>query len=106
MRVIKVSTLKKSMERYPLASQSLLAWIQEAKHATWTNPNELKAQYVNASVLTGKRIVFNIHGNAYRLIVDVDFKFQLIFIIWFGAHHEYDKIDAKNIKHIKTDSDD
>ena len=62
----------------------------------------MKEQFRNASVISGKRSVFNIHGNKYRLIVDIEYLLQIIFIVWIGTHAEYDKIDAKNIVYDKT----
>ncbi|MEO9022985.1 MAG: type II toxin-antitoxin system HigB family toxin [Ginsengibacter sp.] len=70
--------------------------------AGWKNSNELKAQFRNASVISGKKIVFNIHGNKYRLIVDIEFHLKIIFIVWIGTHAEYDKIDAKTVVYDKT----
>jgi mRNA interferase HigB len=97
MRIIAAKTLKLYWEAYPLAKQPLLAWYEEVEKSTWSSPNELKEQYRNASVLSSKRIVFNIHGNAFRLIVDIEFRLRLVFIVWFGSHKEYDEIDAKTI---------
>jgi mRNA interferase HigB len=97
MRIIATQTLRNYIRTYPKAEQSLLAWNQEAESAGWESPNELKEQYGNASVLSQKRVVFNIHGNRYRLIVDIEFRLKIIFIVWFGSHEEYDKIDAKKI---------
>ena len=54
-------------------------------------------------ILSGKRVVFNIHGNSFRLIVDIEFRFKLVFITWIGTHKEYDKIDAKEVSYVKTD---
>lgn len=103
MRVIAVKTLKEYWEEFPQAEQALLSWYDEAEAASWSNPNELKAQYRNASVLTDKRVVFNIHGNTYRLIVDVEYRLKIIFIVWFGTHKQYDKIDTKKVSYVKTD---
>jgi mRNA interferase HigB len=75
---------------------------EEANAAHWSNPNELKAQYHNASVLTDKRVVFNIHGNAFRLIVDVEYRLKIVFVIWFGTHKQYDKINAKKVSYVKA----
>ena len=80
----------------------MLSWYEEGNTAEWSSPNELKEQYRNASILTDKRVVFNIHGNSYRLIVDIEYRLKIIFIIWFGTHKEYDKIDAKKISYVKT----
>ncbi|MEO5571284.1 MAG: type II toxin-antitoxin system HigB family toxin [Bacteroidia bacterium] len=102
MRVIAVKTLKEYWGKYSKAEQSLFAWYEEAEVAQWNNPNELKNQFRNASVLNDKRVVFNIHGNNYRLIVDVEYRLKIIFIVWFGTHQEYDKINAKAISYVKT----
>jgi len=98
MRVISVRTLKDYCAKFPQAEQALLSWHEEAEAADWKNPNELKFQYRNASVLTDKRVVFNIHGNTYRLIVDIEYRLKIVFVVWFGTHKQYDKIDAKKSK--------
>ena len=101
MRIVKEKTLvdfyKKS--KYKSAESSLKAWIYEVRYSDWENSNELKQKYRNASVLSSKRVVFNIKGNEYRLIVDIEYKIKIVFIVWFGLHKEYDKIDAKNIRY-------
>src|SRR5690606_34603991 len=102
MRVIAVKTLKAYWEAFPQAEQSLLSWHEEANVVDWNNPNELKAQFRNASILTDKRVVFNIHGNTYRLIVDIEYRLKIVFIVWFGTHKQYDKIDAKTVNYGKT----
>ena len=103
MRVIAVKTLKFYAKKKKEAKQSLFVWYHEARRAHWKNHNELKQQIGNASVIGEKRVVFNIHGNKYRLIVDIEYRLQIIFIVWLGTHDEYDKIDAKNIAYVKTD---
>ena len=102
MRVIAVKTLKAYWEEFPQAEQALLSWYEEASVAEWNNPNELKARFRNASILTDKRVVFNIHGNTYRLIVDVEYRLKIVFIVWFGTHKQYDKTDAKTVSYGKT----
>lgn len=102
MRIIAVRTLKEFWEEFPMAKQSLLSWYEEATVANWNTPNDLKAQYKNASVLTDKRVIFNIHGNTFRLIVDIEYRLKIVFIVWFGPHKQYDKIDAKKVSHVKT----
>ncbi|MGZ5243177.1 MAG: type II toxin-antitoxin system HigB family toxin [Bacteroidia bacterium] len=99
MRVIAVGTLKQFWEQpeYADAEQHLRAWYAEAKRVKWTNSNDIKKQYRNASIVGNNRIVFNIKGNKYRLIVAIDYVFQLVFIRFIGTHAEYDKIDAKSI---------
>ncbi len=102
MRVIAVKTLKQYAKKKKEAEQSLFAWYQEACKANWRNHNELKEQVRTASVVGDKRVVFNIHGNKYRLIVDIEYRLQIIFIVWMGSHQEYDKIDVKKVAYVKT----
>src|ERR1700752_2998376 len=102
MRVIAVKTLKEYWEEFPTAKQSLLAWYEEAEEARWNTPNELKRQYCSASILTNKRVVFNIHGNTFRLIVDIEYRLKIVFVVWFGTHKQYDKITAKTISYVKA----
>ena len=103
MRIISRSTLIKYWKKYPETEQSLKAWYDEVLNAHWKSPNELKKQYRNASIISQKRVVFNIKGNKYRLIVDIEYRIGIVFIVWLGTHTEYDKIDVKEIKYVKTD---
>lgn len=102
MRVIAVKTLKQYIDDYHQAEQALLSWYEEASIAQWNNPNELKAQYRNASVISEKRVIFNIHGNSYRLIVDIEYRLKIVFVVWFGTHKQYDNINAKTINYVKA----
>lgn len=102
MRIIAVKTLKLYANKKVEAEQSLLIWYQNANKAAWKNHNELKDQIGNASMVGDKRVVFNIHGNKYRLIVDIEYRLQIIFIVWIGTHKEYDSIDAKTIRYGKA----
>ena len=95
MRVIAVSTLRAFWERHPDAEQPLKAWYEEATNATWTQPADIKAQY--PSVLKNRRVVFNIKGNDYRLIVAVAYKLQIVYVKFVGTHKEYDAVDAETI---------
>jgi mRNA interferase HigB len=101
MRLIKEKTLSDycRLGKYKQVEEPLKAWIYEVKYSTWNNANELKVKYRNASIISSKRVVFNIKGNDYRLIVDVEYKLKIVFIVWFGTHEEYDKIDAKTISY-------
>ena len=98
MRVIAVSTLRAFWERYPDAEQPLKAWYEEATSATWAQPAEIKAQYRSASVLKNRRVVFNIKGNDYRLIVAIAYKLQIVYVKFVGTHKEYDAVDAETIE--------
>jgi len=102
MRVIAIKTLKDYIDEFHQAEQALLSWHEEAICASWSSLNKLKAQYKNASVLSEKRVVFNIHGNSYRLIVDIEYRLKIVFVVWFGTHKQYDKINAKTIRYVKT----
>jgi len=99
MRIIKEKTLTDycKQKRYKTAEEPLKAWVYEVKHSTWKNPNELKIKFRNASVISSKRVVFNIKGNDFRLIVDIEYKLRIVFVVWFGTHEEYDRINAKTI---------
>ena len=97
MRVIAVSTLRAFWERYPDAEQSLKAWYEEVSTASWMQPADIKAQYRSASVLKNRRVVFNIKGNDYRLIVAIAYRLQVVYVKFVGTHKEYDAIDAETV---------
>lgn len=97
MRVIAVATLKAFWERFPDAEQPLKAWYEEASKASWLQPADIKAQYRSASVLKNRRVVFNIKGNDYRLIVAIAYRTKVVYIKFVGAHKAYDAIDAETI---------
>lgn len=97
MRVLAKRTLRDFWELNPDSEQQLLVWFREASKAEWNNPNEIKAQYTSASVLKNSKVVFNICGNKYRLIVEINFARKWVFIRFIGTHSEFDKIDANNI---------
>ncbi|NOU20130.1 MAG: type II toxin-antitoxin system HigB family toxin [Bacteroidales bacterium] len=101
MGIVKEKTLTEycKLNRYKQAEESIKAWIFEVRFSTWNNANELKLKYGNASIINSKRVVFNIKGNDYRLIVDVEYKLKVVFIVWFGTHKEYDRIDAKTVNY-------
>jgi mRNA interferase HigB len=98
MRVIAVSTLRAFWERYPDAEQPLKAWYEEAIRASWSQPADIKAQHRSASVLKNRRVVFNIKGNDYRLIVAIAYKLQIVYVKFVGTHKEYDAVDAETIE--------
>lgn len=97
MRVIAVSTPRAFWELHPDAEQPLKAWYDEAANATWTQPADIKKQYRSASVLKNRRVVFNIKGNDYRLIVAIAYKFQIVYVKFVGTHKAYDAVDAETI---------
>ncbi|MGB6211195.1 type II toxin-antitoxin system HigB family toxin [Pseudomonas mandelii] len=98
MRIIAISQLKSFWERYPDAEQSLLAWIDEARNAEWKTPANIKAHFATASILKSRRVVFNIKGNDFRLIVAVAYRFGAVYIKFVGTHKQYDAIDADTVE--------
>lgn len=97
MRVIAKKILRDFWESHPDCEQQLKAWFQETNKAEWKNPNEIKKEYLNASILNDNRVIFNIKGNNYRLIVKINYEYQMIWIRFIGTHSEYDKINANEI---------
>ena len=97
MRVIAKKTLVAFWQYYPDSAQALRSWYDEAVGANWQSPNEIKRQYKSASVIGKNRVVFNIAGNKYRLVVAVAYQFGAIYIKFVGTHQEYDKVDALTI---------
>jgi mRNA interferase HigB len=93
-RIIAKRTLREFWEKHADSEQYLKTWYETAKNSTWNSPNEVKEIYINASILKDGRVVFNIKGNSYRLIVKFNYVRQWAFIRFIGTHAEYDKIDA------------
>ena len=96
-RIFAKSTLREYWLVHPDSEQYLKTWFDTAMNSDWKNPNDVKQTYGNASILKDSRIVFNIKGNSYRLIVKFNFEKQWIFIRFIGTHAEYDMIDANTI---------
>ena len=97
MRIIARKTLKDFWERHSDAEQPLKTWFQEIENADWQSFNELKRQFKSASLIGNDRVVFNIKGNVYRIVVLVAFKQGKIFIRFIGTHHDYNIINAKTV---------
>ncbi|MES2764499.1 MAG: type II toxin-antitoxin system HigB family toxin [Bacteroidota bacterium] len=99
MRIIAKSTLREFWENpnYRDSEQALRTWYEDALEAEWQNPNDIKAQYGNASIVGKNRVVFNIAGNKYRLIVLALYRKQILYVRFIGTHKEYDKINAETI---------
>ena len=98
MRIISTAKIIDFYTKHPDSEQPLKAWIAEAKTANWQSTHDIKAQYRTASILGGRRVVFNIKGNDYRLIVAVAFKMGAVYVKFVGTHAEYDKIDAHTVE--------
>ena len=97
MRIIAKKTLRDFREIHPDSEQQLKSWYQETSKAGWEEPSQIKLAYPSASFLANNRVVFNIKGNHYRLIVKINYDYQMIWIRFVGTHAEYDKINAKTI---------
>ncbi len=97
MRILARKTLREFWERHPDSEQQLKAWYAEAKRAAWQTPTDVKARYAAASILKGGRVVFNICGNKYRLIVSIHYPYQVIYVRFLGTHEQYNDIDAETI---------
>lgn len=97
MRVVSKKTLREFWAKNPDAEDALKAWHSEAECAAWQNPAEIKDQYRSASILKGNRVVFNICGNKFRLVVKISYKNSIVFIRFIGPHKEYDAINAEVI---------
>ena len=97
MRIVSRKALREFWERHPDARQALQAWYADVKHADWSAPTAVKQIYRSASILPNNRVVFNIKGNQYRLVVAVNYAYGMVYIRFVGTHAEYDRIDASRI---------
>jgi mRNA interferase HigB len=94
MHVIKKRTLVEFWLKHANAKSPLSTWYKEAAAAEWKTPQDIKVQYRSADILSGNRVVFNIGGNKYRLVVRIAYTPGLLYVRFIGTHAEYDKIDA------------
>ena len=99
MNIINRKTIIYYTNKYPNAKNQLLIWYNEILKQDFNNFNELKEMFGNASIVNSQRVVFNIKGNDFRLIVSINFRRKACYTIWFGTHKEYDKINAATIKY-------
>src|ERR1051326_6950761 len=97
MRVISRKRLTDFARIHLDAKPGLNAWFYEAKDADWANPAQVKKQYATASILGNGRVVFNVSGNKYRLIVKINYAYRIIYVRFVGTHSDYDKINAEEI---------
>ncbi|MBM3180873.1 MAG: type II toxin-antitoxin system HigB family toxin [Chloroflexi bacterium] len=97
MRIISRKILREFWEKHPDSRQQLQAWYIDVKHANWTSPTDIKEIYPHASILVDNRVVFNIKGNKYRMIVIIQYRFGQVYIHFVGTHQEYDRIHAKTV---------
>ena len=97
MRVIAVKTLRLFWEKHNDAEQPLKSWFEIAENANWKTPTDIKTQFRSVSFLNNNRVVFNIAGNKYRLIIRLNYAYQVIYIRFIGTHKEYDFINANEV---------
>jgi mRNA interferase HigB len=94
MRVIALRTLRDFWQQHPDAEQALQAWYHDVKQATWRTPADIKSVYRNASFVGNNRVVFNVKGNDYRLVVGIQYQNGIVYIRFVGTHQEYDRINT------------
>jgi mRNA interferase HigB len=105
MRVIARKTLnrfidsRKGNKDQKALESALDSWFHEVRQADWLSPADVVKAYANASIVGSDRVVFNIKGNDYRLVVAIHYRLQIVFIKWLGSHAEYDKIDVKTVNY-------
>ena len=97
MRVIAKKRLREFWERHSAAREPLLAWFREVEREDWGTPAAVKARYPSASILGGDRVVFNVKGNTYRLVVKIKYAYRVVYVRFVGTHAEYDAVDAKEV---------
>ena len=99
MRIIAIRTIKKFFDtpKYKDSEQALKSWFWEVKREEWKTPNDIKRKYKTASILKDNRVIFNIKGNKYRLVVEIKYELQIVYIRFVGTHENYNKIDAQKI---------
>lgn len=102
MRVTATKVITDYLARYqgankPALDQALKAWLREARHADWRSPHDIKAQYRSASILRNNRVVFNICGSKFRLVIQANYAFKIVRIKWVGTHAEYNDIKAEEV---------
>jgi mRNA interferase HigB len=105
VRVIARKTLRQFVEKLKggkdqkAVKSALDAWFHEAVQADWENPADVLKAYANASIVGADRVVFNIKGNSYRLVVAINYRHRIVFIKWIGTHEDYDEIDVRTVRY-------
>ena len=105
MRIIARRTLRQFVEAraghkdQPVLKAALDAWFGEVNRAAWASSADVKRLYTSASIISADRLVFNVKGNDYRLVVAVDYEKAIVWIKWLGTHRDYDRIDARRVEH-------
>lgn len=97
MRIVTKRTLREFWERHPDARRPLLEWYKVVERADWEVPRRVRERYPSASIIPGNRVVFNIKGNTYRLVVKINYAYRMVYIRFIGTHAEYNAIDAVEV---------
>ena len=97
MRIIAKKALREFWVLHPDAEEPLLAWYREVEKEDWDTPAQVKAKYRTASTIGDNRVVFNIKGNDYRLVVKINYAYRVVYVRFVGTHAEYDGIDAEEV---------
>jgi mRNA interferase HigB len=97
LRIIAKKTLRDFWQKHTDCEQHLKSWYLESSKSNWISPKDIKVEYPSASFLQDNRVVFNIKGNTYRLIVRINYNYGIIWIRFIGTHAQYDKVDANKI---------
>jgi mRNA interferase HigB len=97
MRIIAKGTLRDFWGLFPDAEESLLAWYREVEKEDWDTPAKVKAKYGNASIVGDNRVVFNIKGNDYRLVVKINYEYRVVYVRFVGTHDEYDETNVEEV---------
>lgn len=105
MRIISRRTLLEFLETrrnahdHAAVAKAVHAWFAEASKANWSNAAEVKSLYKSASIISAERVVFNLKGNDYRLVVAIDYVHSIAWVKWIGSHKDYDKIDVRKVEY-------
>ena len=97
MQIHTKRTLSEFWQRHRNAEPELDEWHRAVQRARWTTPADVRSQYADASILRNNRVIFNIKGNAYRLVVEIDYDNEVVYIRFVGTHAQYDRINALEV---------
>jgi mRNA interferase HigB len=100
MRVISKATLVEFWLKHPESKQALQTWFEDASHSQWKTSQDIKRRYASASFVAANRVVFNIKGNDYRLVVAVAYRFAALYIKFIGTHAQYDAINVATVENL------
>jgi mRNA interferase HigB len=98
MRVISKATLVEFWQKHPASKHALQTWFEDASRAEWRSPQDIKLRYASASFVSSNRVVFNIKGNDYRLVVAVAYRFGAVYLKFLGTHKQHDAVDAATVE--------